>query len=146
MYHKAAEWFHSKWGYRCLDGDRIVGGLGVIENDFHSRSDHANLYERYGWEFLYMKISDIYERVKRIYRRIRREAVFYNYSIDERRKLLFKMLNHVIVYCDGEQTELSAILNAVFSFYFSEVEFRKAEFKFDTKKHCWRRTLISLYC
>ena len=57
----AAEWFHSKWGvpteaylecmdayldgendygwYLCLDGDRIVAGLGVIENDFHDRKD-----------------------------------------------------------------------------------------------------------
>ena len=57
----AAEWFHSKWGvpqeaylecmdaylnketeygwYLCLDDDRIVGGLGVIENDFHDRKD-----------------------------------------------------------------------------------------------------------
>ena len=57
----AAEWFHSKWGvpteaylecmdaylageteygwYLCLDGDRFVGGLGVIENDFHDRKD-----------------------------------------------------------------------------------------------------------
>jgi len=57
----AAAWFHSKWGvpeeaYRacmeaylkhttelgwflCLDGDKIVGGLGVIENDFHDRPD-----------------------------------------------------------------------------------------------------------
>lgn len=58
---KAAEWFHSKWGvpkqaylecmesylngeneygwYLCLDGDGIIGGLGVIENDFHDRKD-----------------------------------------------------------------------------------------------------------
>ena len=58
---KAAEWFHSKWGvpteaylecmedvlnkttdyewYLCLDGDKIVAGLGVIENDFHDRKD-----------------------------------------------------------------------------------------------------------
>ncbi len=57
----AADWFHSKWRapkqaylecmtsylrreteygwYLCLDGDRIVGGLGVIENDFHDRPD-----------------------------------------------------------------------------------------------------------
>ena len=57
----AAEWFHSKWRvpteaylacmgeylrqetelgwYLCLDGDRPVGGLGVIENDFHDRKD-----------------------------------------------------------------------------------------------------------
>ena len=61
MKDKAAEWFHSKWGvpkeaylacmeaylngetdygwYLCLDGDRIVAGLGVIENDFHDRKD-----------------------------------------------------------------------------------------------------------
>lgn len=60
---KAAEWFHSNWGvpteaylecmeaylngeteygwYLCLDGERIVGGLGVIENDFHDRKDLA---------------------------------------------------------------------------------------------------------
>ena len=57
----AAAWFHSKWGvpeqayidcmtaylnreteygwYLCLDGDRITGGMGVIENDFHDRKD-----------------------------------------------------------------------------------------------------------
>ena len=57
----AAAWFHEKWGvpedaylacmdsyldheteygwYLCLDGGRIVGGLGVIENDFHERKD-----------------------------------------------------------------------------------------------------------
>ena len=57
----AAAWFHSKWGvpqeaylecmeaylkhetelgwFLCLDGDKIVGGLGVIENDFHDRPD-----------------------------------------------------------------------------------------------------------
>ena len=57
----AAEWFHSKWNvpteayldcmdaylsgeteygwYLCLDGDKIVGGMGVIENDFHDRKD-----------------------------------------------------------------------------------------------------------
>ena len=59
----AAGWFHSKWGvpkeaylecmeaylrketelgwFLCLDGERIVGGLGVIENDFHDRPDLA---------------------------------------------------------------------------------------------------------
>lgn len=59
----AADWFHSKWGvpkgaylacmdaylnhetqygwYLCLDTDRIVGGMGVIENDFHDRKDLA---------------------------------------------------------------------------------------------------------
>ena len=57
----AADWFHSKWGvpaeaylecmeaclrdetpynwFLCLEGERIVGGLGVIENDFHPRRD-----------------------------------------------------------------------------------------------------------
>ncbi len=57
----AAQWFHTKWGvpkeaylecmeeylsgntecgwYLCLDGDKIVGGMGVIENDFHDRKD-----------------------------------------------------------------------------------------------------------
>ena len=57
----AAEWFHSKWGvpkeaylecmeaylkhetelgwFLGLDGEQIVGGLGVIENDFHNRPD-----------------------------------------------------------------------------------------------------------
>lgn len=60
---KAAEWFHDKWGvpteaytecmeaylknetdygwYLCLEGDKIAGGLGVIENDFHNRKDLA---------------------------------------------------------------------------------------------------------
>lgn len=59
---RAAAWFHAKWGYpleayqesmdRCLsgeaavpqwyvamEGDEIVGGLGVIENDYHPRKD-----------------------------------------------------------------------------------------------------------
>ena len=106
---------------------------------------------------------------------IRREAVFENMSIDERRKLLYKLLNFynaceirhaticvprreaankislsgrlakrikeyldahafffehfekIIVYYDNGQSELSAVLNAVFSMYFSDVEFRKAE-------------------
>ena len=57
----AAEWFHRKWGvpkeaylecmetylkhetelgwFLCLDGEQIVGGLGVIENDLHNRPD-----------------------------------------------------------------------------------------------------------
>ena len=58
---EAAAWFHDKWHvpqesylecmetylnneteygwYLCLDHERIVGGLGVIENDFHNRKD-----------------------------------------------------------------------------------------------------------
>ena len=57
----AAEWFHSKWSvpkeaylecmedylnnkteygwYLCLYGNKIVGGMGFIENDFHDRKD-----------------------------------------------------------------------------------------------------------
>lgn len=60
---RAAEWFHSKWGvpqeaynecmeaylnnetengwYLCLDEEKIIGGLGVIDNDFHDRKDLA---------------------------------------------------------------------------------------------------------
>lgn len=60
----AARWFHEKWGmpreaylesmgecleqkspvpqwYLALEGERIIGGLGVIENDFHERKDLA---------------------------------------------------------------------------------------------------------
>ena len=59
---RAAEWFYQKWGvpmeaylgsmkeciegkecvpqwYLAMEGDTIVGGLGVIENDFHDRKD-----------------------------------------------------------------------------------------------------------
>lgn len=63
MKEKAANWFHEKWGipytaylnsmnaslsgdriqewYLCLDGEKIIGGMGEIENDFHSRKDLA---------------------------------------------------------------------------------------------------------
>lgn len=106
---------------------------------------------------------------------IRREDIFKKYSIDERRKILYKILNfmngcniayetiivnrkeatdkvqlsgrlsreisqfisnhrkifskygRIIVYYDNGQSELSAILNAVFSAHFVNVEFRKAE-------------------
>lgn len=59
----AAQWFQRKWGvpeeayleciesyllheteygwYLCLFDDQIVGGLGVIQNDFHDRKDLA---------------------------------------------------------------------------------------------------------
>ena len=60
----AARWFHEKWGiplkaylesmeecignadavpqwYIAMDHERIIGGLGVIENDFHDRKDLA---------------------------------------------------------------------------------------------------------
>lgn len=58
---KAASWFHEKWKvpreaylecmdaylkketeygwYLCLDGEKIIAGMGVIENDFHDRKD-----------------------------------------------------------------------------------------------------------
>ena len=59
---EAARWFHEKWGvpqeayldsmesclegkqavpqwYIALENGRIIGGLGVIENDFHDRKD-----------------------------------------------------------------------------------------------------------
>ena len=58
---KAASWFSSKWGvpkeaylscmndyldkkteygwYLCINKDEIIGGLGVIDNDFHNRKD-----------------------------------------------------------------------------------------------------------
>ena len=61
LMEQAARWFHDKWGapleaylacmddylagnteygwYLCLDGGAIVGGLGVIDNDFHDRKD-----------------------------------------------------------------------------------------------------------
>lgn len=61
---QAAEWFHEKWGipleaylasmeyclrrespvpqwYMAMEGSRIIGGMGVIENDFHDRKDLA---------------------------------------------------------------------------------------------------------
>ena len=59
----AASWFHDKWKvpkeaylecmksyleheteygwFLCMDGGKIIGGLGVIENDFHNRKDLA---------------------------------------------------------------------------------------------------------
>ena len=59
--HTAARWFSSKWGvpeeaylecmdaylqkktelgwYFCLEDEKIIGGMGVIENDFHNRPD-----------------------------------------------------------------------------------------------------------
>ena len=59
----ATEWFHNKWHhpkeayleciedylnnkieygwYLCLDGEKILGGFGVVENDFHDRKDLA---------------------------------------------------------------------------------------------------------
>lgn len=62
MKEQAARWFHEKWGiplnaylesmeeclekkepvpqwYMAVEGLRIIGGMGVIENDFHNRKD-----------------------------------------------------------------------------------------------------------
>lgn len=62
MADKAAEWFHSKWGipveaykgsideclnrkrsipqwYVVIEDKEIIGGIGVIENDYHDRKD-----------------------------------------------------------------------------------------------------------
>ena len=59
---QAAQWFHEKWGiplqaylesmeeslkkntviprwYLAMEEERIIGGMGVIENDFHDRKD-----------------------------------------------------------------------------------------------------------
>ena len=102
MKERAASWFSAKWGiaqeiylkhieayitsntdhgwYLCLhDGDEIIGGIGVIENDLHERkdlrpnicalyveakhrrkgidtlylvSDLKGFYERCGWQYL----------------------------------------------------------------------------------------------
>lgn len=63
LIEQAAAWFHEKWKiplsaylesmrdaqkeqavpewYVVLEGEKIVGGLGVIENDFHERKDLA---------------------------------------------------------------------------------------------------------
>ena len=64
MIEQMANWFHEKWGvpleaylesmqeclggesavpqwYVAMEGSRIIGGLGVIENDFHDRTDLA---------------------------------------------------------------------------------------------------------
>lgn len=118
-----------------------------------------------GWNIEYVHTGPI----------IRREGIFANYSIDERRGLIYKMLNFivkcpikcvtiaikrkearnkvqlsgklgkainqmlidnqeyiysfdkVIVYYDNGQSELGALLNAIFSIHISNVEFRNAE-------------------
>lgn len=64
MKEQAAQWFHQKWNiplkayiqsmedcliqknnvpqwYMAMEANRIIGGLGVIENDFHNRKDLA---------------------------------------------------------------------------------------------------------
>lgn len=61
LIYEVAAWFNTKWGvpveayfecmdsflkgntalgwFLCMDEDKIVGGLGVINNDFHDRKD-----------------------------------------------------------------------------------------------------------
>jgi len=118
-----------------------------------------------GFEFEYIHTGPV----------IRREGIFSSLSINDRRKLIYKMLSFtlncaityetvivnkketnnkmalskrlsaeianiltthraffegfekVIVYYDNGQSELGSILNTVFSLYFVDVEFRKAE-------------------
>lgn len=64
MKEQGARWFHEKWGiplkayedsmeeclakkgavpqwYMAVEGSRIIGGMGVIENDYHDRKDLA---------------------------------------------------------------------------------------------------------
>lgn len=88
----AAVWFHTKWGipqeaylacmdsylnheteygwFLCLDEEKIIAGLGVIENDFHDRKDLSpnicavyteDNYRRMGiaGELLNMAVSDL---------------------------------------------------------------------------------------
>lgn len=92
---RCAEWFHQKWGvpkeaylkcmddylsgkteygwYICTDGSKIIGGLGVIENDFHNRKDLTpNIcavyteqnYRRRGiaGRLLYMAVEDLRDK------------------------------------------------------------------------------------
>ena len=92
--NKAAIWFHSKWGipaeaylecmkayvngtskygwYLCIDSDTIVGGLGVIENDFHNRPD------------LSPNICAVYVEEK--YRGIGIAGKLLNYAVSELKK------------------------------------------------------------
>ena len=134
MKAQMANWFHEKWGipleaylesmdacltasapvpqwYVAVEGSRIIGGMGVIENDFHSRkdlapnvcavyteedqrgrgvagalldyvcrdmkekgietlyllTDHTSFYERYGWEFFCLVLSDGETEPARLY-------------------------------------------------------------------------------
>ena len=110
---QAAAWFHAKWGvpeqayldsmddalrraapvpqwYLAVEGPRIIGGMGVIENDFHGiagallrfvcrdmhekgidtlylLTDHTGFYERCGWEFFCMAQGDGEESPSRMY-------------------------------------------------------------------------------
>jgi len=92
---RAAEWFHTKWGvpkeaylecmerylkketeygwYLCINRNKIIGGIGVIENDFHERKDlRPNICAVYTEEeyrgrgiagqLLSMAVSDLKER------------------------------------------------------------------------------------
>ena len=81
-------------GKSIYDGDKIVAGMVVIENDFHDRkdlipnacavytekkyrckgispvylvTDHTSFYERYGWEFLCMVQGDGENEMTKMY-------------------------------------------------------------------------------
>lgn len=70
---KAAQWFHEKWNvpvdaylesieeslnsenpvpqwYLAVKEEQIIGGIGVIENDFHDRKDLTPMSARYTWK------------------------------------------------------------------------------------------------
>ena len=82
---RAADWFHAKWQilkeayiesmeecllntqavpqwYIAMKNDEIIGGLGVIENDFHDRKEFKRLKQVYIGDFL------SYNRLRQIYR------------------------------------------------------------------------------
>ena len=95
LLNDAADWFHIKWGvpreaylecmseylnnktengwYLCMQADQIVGGLGVIDNDFHDRKDlspnvcavyteEAHRRKGIAGELLNMVVSDMKEK------------------------------------------------------------------------------------
>lgn len=106
--YQAAEWFHEKWGissdaylesmdacfknqcpvpqwYIVLEGDNIVAGLGVIENDFHNRKE------------LTPNICALY--VEESYRKQGIAGIMLNFVIDE-----FKIMGIDTLYLVTEHT------------------------------------------
>lgn len=127
----AAAWFHEKWRvseeayaecmdacisgesnydwYLCLYADEIVGGMGVIENDFHERTDLApNVCAVYTEEahrckgiagkLLHMTVEDCREKgISPVYLLTDHESFYERYGWE-----FFCMVN-----CDGgEQSRL----------------------------------------